>query len=92
MGAKVTFVVLSEDSGQQGWSAVHQLVHRTLDMLVTGLDWRQGVAVLPREGVPQEVQKICGGNRWRSSNPADMNRKGQLFRYVATQLAGDVRA
>lgn len=83
---RLTVVALSEDSGQQGWSAVHRLVRHTLDLLVEGMDWQEGVQVVPRAEVPVYVQQVCAGNAWRSTRAADHPRRGQLFRYVAQQL------
>lgn len=82
----VTLVVLSEDRGREGWSSLHRLVRRTLDLVVSGLDWQAGVEIAPRSDVPPEVQRICAGNLWRSTNPADLPRRGALFRYVARLL------
>lgn len=80
-------MVLSEDSGTQGWSSLHRLVRATLDLIVEGLDWRTGVEIAPRETVPLAVQKICAGNLWVSTRAEDIPRRGELFRYVARLLA-----
>ncbi|MEZ4393742.1 MAG: hypothetical protein R3A48_21945 [Polyangiales bacterium] len=87
MTTAVTLVVLSEDSGAQGWSSLHRIVRHTCDLLVDGLDWHEGVEIVPRGEVPSTVQKICAGNLWKSTRPEDLPRKGELFRYVARLLA-----
>ncbi|WP_438030873.1 hypothetical protein [Sorangium sp. So ce233] len=83
-GARLSIVILTEDSGEDGRATVEALVGRMLDLVVPGYG-RHRVDFLPSEPREEEAMR---GNVWKTDgrNPREHERRIRLLRYIARKL------
>ncbi|WP_437283075.1 hypothetical protein WME90_21610 [Sorangium sp. So ce375] len=83
-GARLSIVILTEDSGEDGRVTVGALVGRMLDLVVPGYG-RHRVDFLPSEPREEEAMR---GNVWKTDgkNPREHERRIRLLRYIARKL------
>ncbi|WP_434048622.1 MULTISPECIES: hypothetical protein [Sorangium] len=83
-GARLSIVILTEDSGEDGRATVKALVGRMLDLVAPGYG-RHRVDFLPSEPREEEAMR---GNVWKADgrNPIERERRLRLLRYIARKL------
>jgi hypothetical protein len=82
---RLSIVILTEDSGEDGRPTVEELVGRMLELVVPGYG-RHRVDFLPSEPREEEAMR---GNVWKSDgkNPIEHDRRVRLLRYIARKLS-----
>jgi hypothetical protein len=83
-GARVSIVILTEDSGKDGRATVEALVARMLDLVVPGYG-RHRVEFLPNEPREEEAMR---GNIWKTDGKksGEYDRRVRLLKYIARRL------
>ncbi|WP_437651113.1 hypothetical protein [Sorangium sp. So ce362] len=83
-GARLSIVILTEDSGRDGRATVEALVGRMLEVVVPGYG-RHRVDFLPSEPMEEEAMR---GNVWKTDgkNPREHERRVRLLKYIARKL------
>ena len=85
--ARLSIVILTEDTGKDGRPTVETLARRMLNIVVPGFR-RDRVAFLPSEPREEEAMR---GSIWKTDgrNPVEYARRVRLLRYVARRLLQD---
>ena len=82
--ARLSIVILTEDSGKDGRAILQALAGEMLDLVAPGYGSHR-VAFVPRDAREEEAMR---GNIWKTDgkNPQEYERRVRLRRYIARQL------